>query len=111
MPLILMFDKEKTWGQPDKNIFSISLKMPTKYDTLLLIYVLKNTYKKKEGKLWHWIKKKKKKNLIARAKCNKSLKVETSLKEDNVTEEVKKKKKKAYILHQTRHVRSSTSKF
>ena len=37
--------------------------------------------------------KKKKKNLIARAKCNKSLKVETSLKEDNVTEEVKKKKK------------------
>ena len=37
--------------------------------------------------------KKKKKNLIARAKCNKSLKVETSLKEDYVIleEEVKKK--------------------
>ena len=36
---------------------------------------------------------KKKKNLIARAKCNKSLKVETSLKEDNIIlDEVKKKK-------------------
>ena len=40
---------------------------------------------------------KKKKNLIARAKCNKSLKVETSLKEDNIIlDEVKKKKKKAF---------------
>ena len=75
-----MFNREKMWGQPDKNISPISLKIPTKYDTFLLIHVLKKTYpKKKEWKLWHWTKKKKK-NFIARAKCNKSLKVETSLK-------------------------------
>ena len=46
--------------------------MPTKYDTLLLIYVLKNTYPKKRREIMT-LDQNKKKNLIARAKCNKSL--------------------------------------
>ena len=42
-----MFNKEKTWGQPSKNISLTSLKMLIKYDTFLLIHVLKiNLYKK-----------------------------------------------------------------
>ena len=36
-----MFNREKTWEQPGKNIFPTLLKMFTKYDTLLIIHVLK----------------------------------------------------------------------
>ena len=43
-----MFDKEKIWEQPCKNIFPTPLKMHTKYDTLLLIYVFKTNLSKKK---------------------------------------------------------------
>ena len=46
-----MFDKEKIWEQPCKNIFPTPLKMHTKYDTLLLIYVFKTNLSKKKKKV------------------------------------------------------------
>ena len=41
IPLKIRFNRKKNWVQSGKNIYSTSLKMFTKYDTLLLIYVFK----------------------------------------------------------------------
>ena len=41
IPINLTFNKEKTWGQPGKNVSPTPLKKPKKLDTLVLIYVFK----------------------------------------------------------------------
>ena len=51
----LRFNRKKNLGQPGKTIFSTLLKIPTKYDTFLLIHVFKTNLSKIK------IKKKKKK--------------------------------------------------
>ena len=62
-----MFNREKTWGQFDKNISPISLKILIKYDTFLLTHVFKKkkTYpKKKRRKIMTLDQKKKKKTSL-----------------------------------------------
>ena len=56
-----MFNKDKTWRQLGNNKSLTSRKMPTKYNTLLLIYV----FKKHLSKNWNYKKKKKKKKLLS----------------------------------------------
>ena len=61
-----MFNREKTWGQFDKNISPISLKILIKYDTFLLTHVFqkkKNLSKKKRRKIMTLDQKKKKTSL------------------------------------------------
>ena len=41
-----MFNRKKTLGQTGKNISPTPLKIPTKYDTLLLIHVFKTNLSK-----------------------------------------------------------------
>ena len=41
IPINLTLNREKTWGQPGKNVPPTPLKKPKKLDTLVLIYVFK----------------------------------------------------------------------
>ena len=55
-------------GKLGKNISTIPIKMPTKYDTLLLIYVFKTNLSKKKILKENYDTEQKKKNIIARTK-------------------------------------------
>ena len=43
-----MFNSKKTWEQSGKNVSLTLLKMLTKYDTFLLIYIFKTNLSKKK---------------------------------------------------------------